>query len=286
LARNSKSRLGKDLEPTKPSASDPVAELTETGSLSFATPTEFVELPSGGHHYPEGHPLHNVATIEIKYMTAKEEDILSSKTLIKQGIAIERLLKSIIIDKSIRPDSILSGDRNAILVACRINGYGSEYSTKISCPSCMSSADQEFDLSTLSNRENSEKEEDDFEWTSPNTISVVAPLCKVRVEMKLLTGKEENYLARLIESKRKKKMPESSLTDTLNILISSVNGEESRAIIKEFIGIIPARDSKFLRRAYEQAAPNLDMTQTFECDVCSYVTDVEVPFTTDFFWPK
>jgi hypothetical protein len=286
LARNSKSRLGKDLEPAKPSAADPVAELTETGSLSFATPTEFVELPSEGRHYPEEHPLHNVATVEIKYMTAKEEDILSSKTLIKQGVAIERLLKSIIVDKRIRPDSLLSGDRNAILVACRINGYGSDYSTKISCPSCMNSADQEFDLSILSNRESPEAEENDFEWTSPNTISVVAPLCKVRVEMKLMTGKEENYLARLVESKRKKKMPESTLTDTLNILIASVNGEESRAIIKEFIGIIPARDSRFLRGIYEQAAPNLDMTQTFECEVCSYVTDLEVPFTTDFFWPK
>ena len=95
MARNSKSRLNKEVESTKPADADPVAALGE-GALTFTTPTEFVELPSGGNYYPEGHRLHGEQTVEIKFMTAKEEDILTSKTLIKQGVALERLLKSVI----------------------------------------------------------------------------------------------------------------------------------------------------------------------------------------------
>ena len=247
MARNSKrSKLGTDLEDSKPAVADSVAEALETGGLSFATPTEFVDLPSGGRYYPETHPLHGEGSIEIKYMTAKEEDILSSKTLIKQGVAITRLLKSVIVDKRINPDTLISGDRNAILGATRITGYGADY----------------------------------------ETIITTTPLSKLEVEMKLMTGKDESYLSRLVESKRKKKLPETTLTDTLKVLITSVNGHESKEYINQFVKMVPARDSRHLRTVYEKASPNVDMSQHYECDTCGFVTDLEVPFTPDFFWPK
>ena len=71
-------------------------------SLSFVAPTEFVDLPSYGVFYAEDHPLHKQECVEIKHMTAKEEDILSDKALLKKGLAIDRFLKSIIIDKNIK----------------------------------------------------------------------------------------------------------------------------------------------------------------------------------------
>ncbi len=288
MARNSKrSKLGAGLEDSTPAAADSVAAALETGGLNFATPTEFVQLPSNGQYYAENHPLHGQDTVEIKFMTAKEEDILSSKTLIKQGVAIERLLKSVIIDKRIHPDTLLSGDRNAILVAARITGYGPEYDTKITCPSCMTSGDYSFNLEDVSVRTSEDIENDDsYEITEDGTIVAVTPLTKITVEMKMMTGKDENYLSRLIESKRKKKLPETTLTDTLKILITSLNGETSADLINQFVKVVPARDSRFLRSVYEKASPNIDMTQHYECDSCGYATDMEVPFTPDFFWPK
>lgn len=288
MARNSKrSKLGTGLEDSTPASADPVAAAFETGGLDFATPTEFVDLPSKGQYYPENHPLHGQDTVEIKFMTAKEEDILSSKTLIKQGVAIDRLLKSVIIDNRINPDTLISGDRNAILVATRITGYGADYETKITCPSCMTSADHSFDLSEVEVRTVDDLDNDEsYEITEDGTIVTTTPLSNIRVEMKMMTGKDENYLSRLIESKRKKKLPETTLTDTLKILIVSLNGETSKDLINQFIKVLPARDSRYLRSTYEKASPNVDMTQNFECSNCGYVTDLEVPFTTDFFWPK
>ena len=112
--------------------------------LSFVAPTEFVELPSKGN-YPEGHPC-GEEVLEIRFMTAKEEDILSSQTLLKKGIAIERMLDSLIIDKKVKAQDLLIGDRNALIIAARISGYGANYKTQINCPSCGDRNHMDFDL--------------------------------------------------------------------------------------------------------------------------------------------
>ena len=109
---------------------------TETNDFSFIVPTELVDLPSKGAYYPEGHPLHGSETIEIKQMTAKEEDMLTSRTLLKKGVALERVLESIILNKAIHPDSLLVGDRNALIIAARVSAYGNEYNTTVTCPEC------------------------------------------------------------------------------------------------------------------------------------------------------
>ena len=93
---------------------------------AYKFPTEVVELPSKGYFYPEGHPLAS-GKVEVKYMTAKEEDILTSQNLIEQGIVIDKLLESLVIDKKININDMLVGDKNAIMVASRVLGYGKDY---------------------------------------------------------------------------------------------------------------------------------------------------------------
>jgi hypothetical protein len=118
--------------------------------FSFVVPTEFVELPSQGKFYPEGHPLRGARYIEIKQMTAKEEDILTSRTLLKKGVALDRVISNLIVDKRIDPDSLLVGDRNAIIIATRVSGYGNEYTTKVTCPNCATVQEYNFDLNDAS----------------------------------------------------------------------------------------------------------------------------------------
>ena len=108
----------------------------ENQGFSVVVPTEFVDLPSKGRYYPQNHPLCNQETIEIKQMTAKEEDMLSSRALLKSGVAIDRVLQSLVMDKTIKVDSLLVGDRNALLIAARVSGYGEDYETSVSCPAC------------------------------------------------------------------------------------------------------------------------------------------------------
>ena len=284
MARNSKSRLGKDESTTKPDAADPVAATELGGGLEFATPTEFVELPSRGRHYPEGHPLRGTETVEIRFMTAKEEDILSSKTLIKQGVALERLLKSVIVDKTIDPSKMLTGDRNALLVATRISGYGEEYNAKVTCPACTSVNEVAYDLSEATIVEAEDNNE--VQWNSEGNMLVTLPFSGLEVEAKLLTGKDEMYLSRLQESKRKKRLLETSMQDILKTMIVSVNGDNTASTLTTFVSNVPARDIKHLRQIYKNNTPNISMAHDFECESCGYGTVVEVPFTVEFFWPQ
>ena len=282
MARNSKSRLNKN-ESTKPTDADPVAALGD-GALTFTTPTEFVELPSRGQYYPEDHRMHGVDVVEIKFMTAKEEDILTSKTLIKQGVALERLLKSVIVDKSIDPSTMLTGDRNALLIAARKSGYGEEYNAKINCPSCNSVNEIIYDLDTIDVIH--PEEDSEVQWNTEGNMIIKLPLSKLEVEAKLLTGKDEMYLSRTQESKRKKRLLETSMQDVLKTMIVSVNGDTSTEILNAFISKVPARDIKHLREVYKRNTPNVEMNHDFECESCDYRTVLEVPFTVEFFWPK
>ena len=130
----------------KPETKAPAA--TAMSPLNFVAPTEFVELPSKGLGYASDHPLSGKDVIEIRYMTAKEEDILTSATLLKKGIAVDRFMQNIICDSNINIDDLLIGDKNAILIAARASGYGAEYETQIQCPNCATKAELTFDLSS------------------------------------------------------------------------------------------------------------------------------------------
>lgn len=284
MSRNNQERLGA----RQSDAGIPIPEAAGENSestFSFTTPTEFVDLPTGGRFYAEGHPLYGKDHIEIRYMTAKDEDILSSKALLKKGLAIDRLLQNIIVDKSINTNDLYIGDKNAVLIAARITGYGEDYSVRMTCPSCMSSIDHTFDLSEIKNTDGSEWGEYNIKTLHDDRFSISLPISKVEVEVKLLKSKDENYLVKLAESKKKKGLPESSLTDQIRAIIVSVDGSTSDKKVNSFIEHMPARDSRYLRAAYDLAVPNVEMKQIFPCTSCEFDQEVTVPFTAAFFWP-
>ena len=115
--------------------------------FGFDIPTEVIPLPSNGVIYPQESPLHMKDSVEIRAMTARDEDILTSRALIKKGTVITELIKSCLIDKTIDVDEMVSGDRNAIMTALRITGYGSEYKVEVDCPACGERSKQDFNLS-------------------------------------------------------------------------------------------------------------------------------------------
>jgi hypothetical protein len=251
-------------------------------SLSITSPTEFVRLPTAGRFYPEGHPFHNREEIEIQYMTARDEDILSSRVLLAKGTAVDRFLQNILADKSVDVDSLLLGDKNAIIVAARVTGYGAEYETKVTCPACGSEEEFTFDLSDPPTK----GMPDDVSYTPRGTFTVDLPKSKFVAELKLLTSKEQKYLDQLAQSKRKNNIQESSLTDLLKMVIVSVNSIENRTEIEDFINKMPAMDSLTIRKEYGRINPSVDLEQEYECSSCGKTTALEVPLGTDFFWPN
>jgi len=288
--RNNEERTGiadKNTGAESPPTPPPNVQQSANPLLNFVAPTEFVEIPSQGKFYVEGHPLHNVSVVEIKHMTTKEEDILTSESLLRQGKTLDRFLKQIIVDSRINPDEMLIGDKNALLVSARISGYGSSYNTEVTCPRCATSTEYEFDLSTAFKNNALEENPDDVEATESGTFIIKnLPVSEWSVEVKPLTGVDEKKIQKAMETKRKQKLPEDMLTTQMSAYVVSISGVRDRILITEAIGKMPARDSRYLRTKYLSIIPSIEMSQMFSCSECDYSEELEVPFTTDFFWPK
>ena len=294
--RSNEERLGLPKSGAKESADVPPIvgnpEAPTSDILSYVSPTEMVDLPSQGKFYPEGHVLHKQPTLEIREMTAKEEDILTSKSLIQKGVVLDRLVQSVLVDRQIKVEDLLIGDKNAILVALRISGYGQEYETRVTCPSCGESESFEFDLCTSQINHPVDLEECDDERIAGNVTEdeggnyhVTVPRTGACIEVRLMNGKDERRMMAMQEFKKKKKLPENPLTEHFKSFVVSVNGVSDKAQLNKFLELMPATDSRFLRKVYAKLVPNIDMTQEFVCASCDYEQDMEVPFTTDFFWP-
>ena len=256
------------------------------GGFSFVVPTEFVELPSGGRFYPEGHPLRGEDSIEIRQMTAKEEDILTSKALLKKGVALDRVIKNIIVDKRIDPDSLIVGDRNAIIIAMRVSGYGNVYETQVSCPGCGTQQEYAFDLNDAHVYQGEDVEDLNVTVNENGTFSTRLPRTELDVVFKLLTGRHEKTFVAGMEADRKRKnYAERNITRQLAAMLVSVDGDSSQEAIKYLVENLPAMDSRQLRLSYRLATPNIDLTQHFECSECDHEQNMEVPLSADFFWP-
>ena len=248
------------------------------GGFSFVVPTEFVDLPSEGRFYPQGHPLHNQSSIEIKQMTAKEEDILTSRTLLKKGVALDKLIESLIIDKTINPATLLIGDRNAIIIAARVSGYGNEYSTNVECPSCTTKQTYRFDLNAANIVRGETRGDLSATDNGDGTITCVLPKTQATVIARLLTGKEEKALLNVTNG-------DGLISAQLQSVLISVNGDTSRQAIEYVANNLPSFDSRHLRMVIKMATPNVDLTQQFSCTNCGHTQEMEVPLTADFFWP-
>ncbi len=284
MSRN-KERLGGAHQPdASPPPQAAQATQGDAGGFSFVVPTEFVELPSGGRFYPEGHPLHGEESIEIRQMTAKEEDILTSRTLLKKGVALDRVIENLIINKRIDPDSLLVGDRNAIIVATRVSGYGHMYETKVTCPSCGEGQQYDFNLNEAHVYGGEDIEKLEVTDNKDGTFNTLLPKTNLTITFKLLCGRDEKVLRSGIESDRKRKN-ERTVTRQLVNTIVAVNGDTTAGAINYLVDNIPSMDSRHIRLSYRLAAPNIDLTQYFECSECEYAQDMEVPLTADFFWP-
>tara|TARA_A100001515_G_scaffold104830_1_gene85523 strand:+ start:6630 stop:7529 length:900 start_codon:yes stop_codon:yes gene_type:complete len=264
------------------------------GGLTFVTPTEHVELPSRGLLYPAEHPLAGQTTLEIRHMTAKEEDILTSRSLLKNGIAIERMLSSIICDRRVTPGDMLVGDKNALLVAARIDAYGADYTTGVQCPSCGEKSQYTFDLNDAPIQAALDldvcEDPDILERVSINDTTnnyvITLPKSGWSLEVRAMTGADEQAIQNSVKQRKKSKMPEATLSIQLRRMIVSVEGHTDASTINKAVDNLPASDSRYLRTLYQALMPNVDLKQNFACVHCDAEVEMEVPFTTDFFWPK
>jgi hypothetical protein len=243
----------------------------------FKMPTETISLPSRGLLYPKESPL-STGEIEMKYMTAKEEDILTNANYIKDGSVLNRVMQSLIVTP-VSFNDILVCDKNAILLGARILGYGAEYQFK---NYNYNTGEEELitvDLSTLK-----EKEVDlSIFQEGKNEFTFTMPLSGNEVTFKLLTHGDEQAIDAEIKG-LKKITPQGSfeITTRLKYIITSVNGKRELASIRDFVDNgLTAKDARALREYYAQIQPDIDMTYYSE----GAEEGISVPVGINFFWP-
>jgi len=260
-------------------------QMVDPNLFSFTTPTEFVELPSKGQFYPPTHPLHGVDVVEIRHMTAKEEDILTSESLLKKGLVMERLIQSVLIDKTIDPNSLLIGDKNAVLIAIRQTGFGDRYSTDITCNACGTLNQKDFSLSEKTMKEGS-MEEDVTMLENGNFLLTVGNFDPpVQMEIRLLTGADEARITKTVENRKKLKQDTGNVTEILRSVLVSVNGISDRSALAQIADQMPVVLSRRVRAVYDETMPNVELYGDFTCDSCDHTERLEVPITLGFFWP-
>ena len=250
--------------------------------FNFEIPVESVPLPSCGITYATDTVLSHQETIDIKAMTAKEEDILTSRSLIKKGTVITHLLRSCIVDKHVDPDEMLSGDRNALMTAVRITGYGADYNVEVDCPACGERSKQSFDLAALPIKRLTIAPVAD----GSNMFEFELPLTKKTVRFKFLTGADEAELAVIQERKKKQGLSaENLVTQRLMFSITSIDGITDKSKISMFCRHMPARDSLALRKYIDKHEPGIDMKSWMDCPSCLEHSEVRLPMGASFFWP-
>lgn len=255
---------------------------TMKDDFGLEIPTELVPLPSCGKVYPESSALHGKEAIEIRPMTAREEDILTSRALIKKGTVITELIRSCLVDKSIDPNKLVVGDRNAIMTSLRITGYGSEYNVDIVCPACEEKSKNCFDLTQLPIK----RLEVDPLNTGENIFEYELPYTKKKVKFKFLDGEDETQISKLQErSKKAGNRTSNMITLRYRYQILAVENITDKTKIQMFIRNMPAKDSMALRNHIDNIEPGIEMKGWIECPMCGEQSEVKMPLGASFFWP-
>ena len=247
-------------------------------------PTEVIDLPSKGYFYPDGSPLSS-GQVEIKYMTAREEDILTSANLIQKGIVLDKLLEALIVSEGVNLDDVLIGDKNAIMVASRVLAYGKDYEFEYTDPSNNEKKTHSVDLSKLEH-----KKIDFKKYTKgKNEFLFELPASKKKITFKILTQREEKNID--AELKAMRKITKGSgidpeITTRLKASILSVDGNDERQFINNFIdNEFLSMDSFSYRANLVSITPDVNLSETIEYDNGD-LEEVAVPITATFFWPS
>ena len=248
----------------------------------YGFPTEVLSLPSNGLLYSEDSPLRS-GNIDVKYMTAKEEDILTSNNLIEQGVVITKLLESVIADSKVKLNDMLIGDKNALMIGTRILGYGADYNIMLTDPDTRERVEHTIDLSKLKNKSINESL-----FENGNLFSFELPNSKRVVEFKLLTHGDEGKISEIL--KDYKKVEEltgvsQEITTRLKYQIQSIDGNKEQKDIDNFVdNEFLALDARAYRKYVSELTPDIDLTFEYTSQK-GKKHKLDIPLGIEFFWP-
>jgi len=295
MSRNSsRTQIPKSVDPEVASPQPninppPPQEKPNPFGLSFAVATEIVHLPSGGKFYEQDSPINGLESVEIKSMTAKEEDIMINDSFIEQGIVFDRLIDSLMITQGIRATDLQDCDKVAILVSARKTGYGDKLNINFDCPECEKTSPVEISLSSMLEKAKTEKFEikDTDKWTydsTSETIEIVLPVTELKARLRLLSRNDLQFLRKSKEQKEKLNLPYNETIEFLRKALVSVNDFTDVTELSKLSEVLPAADARMIRYVHNMNVPTFDTKQDVTCPSCSAEVENEVPFSVGWFW--
>lgn len=279
--------------PNKKTAPSPIPQDIPQSSnpfgLSFVVPTEIVTLPSAGYLYEEGSPLSGMRQVEVKSVTAAEEDIMINDSFIQQGIVFDRLIDSIMITPGVRSQDLMDCDKIAILMSARKTGYGDNVEFNVGCDNCGHQYEMDVSLNNLLERARENAYEprsgDTWEYLSDsNTFSFTLPTTGLDVNIKLLTPRDTENLLAAKRQKEKLNLPHNETIEFLRAVIVSAQGVSDKTSLNKLAEILPAADARQVRMVYNKNLPKVESTHETTCPNCSHEDVKEVPFSLGWFW--
>jgi len=267
-----------------------ISQSSAKATKAAGFPTEIIDLPSKGLLYVEGHPL-RCGTIEMKYMTAKEEDILASQSLVKRGLALDKLFKALIVGSGegepFEYDDLIVGDKNAVMVAARVLGYGKDYPISVEIPDLDLDEPHSMvvDLTQLK-----DVEFDETVFANGNCIDFKLPTSGLDITFKIMTSRDERSIqAEVLRQKKNTKgglLVSRELSTRLKYIITSIDGDDSNKAIRDFVDTtMLSQDSLALRKYMAKVQPDVDLTIAIDLPEFDYYSEIPLPIGLDFFWP-
>lgn len=262
-----------------------IAKSQQAHKSEVLFPTEIVPLPSKGLVYPIDHPL-STGQVEVRYMTAKDEDILTNQNYLKQGVALDKLYQTLVIGngegQAVNMNDMIMGDRSAVMLASRVLGYGSEYSVTVTHPETLKEIVTEVDLNKLQ-----PKSLDESLYNNSREFNFTLPISKKEVVIRLLTVIEQKAIDRDIKAQDKAGIAVRNTTTILKHTIVNIDGETDKKYISDFIdNHLLARDSLLLRSHILDITPDYDLSITIDIPTENYLETIPLPIDTTFFWPR
>jgi hypothetical protein len=247
--------------------------------VAYDFPTEIVELPSQGKFYPADHILSS-GKIEMKYMSAKEEDILTNQSFIKNGVVLDKLFQSLIVT-DVNYNDLLICDKNSIMIAARILGYGKDYECKVINPATGNEVEAHIDLTDL--------KEKNIDWSlikdGQSEFEMELPVAKRKVKLKMLTQGDQNKIDK--ETKGLKKLKkDAAATTLLKYIITELDGDTDKAKIRKFVDReLLAIDSRSIRQYLRKITPDIDLKVDVPDEETGDTFRTSINIGLDFFWP-
>ena len=257
--------------------------------ISFVVPTEIVYLPSGGEFYEDGSPIKGLKKLEIKAMTAKEEDIVLNPSFIEQGIVFDRLIDSLMITENIKAEDLLDCDKMALLMSAAKTGYGEDIEMNFLCENCSYkgpvTASLGKVLEDMKNRTFSISDSDQVKYdTSSKTLFFELPISKINIRIKTMTPNDYKYIESSKKQKEKLSLPFSDTLEFLRRVIVEANGVSAPSELFKLAEVLPSADARSIVKVHNTSVPKIDKTQILCCPECGHEQKEDVPFSLGMFW--